>query len=174
MKIASVCQNRKEGVRKIQVPLWSISNYRSMGFVFDHKTQGCPNFAVHVRRQNAFLLYYPGAHTWCRVLGHPKSALIPPHRPEFIVHFHCMQRYVTPVVEDATNHNAVNVIIMTWREFWTCRGRRLCVEGWHTQRVIELPPPPMSEKNMFLRRQFARSGDSVVIFLKENWLSLGL
>jgi hypothetical protein len=70
--------NGKESVRKIQVPLWSISNYRSMGFVFDHKTQGCPTFTIHVRRQNAFRLYYPGEGTWCRVLGYPKPALIPP------------------------------------------------------------------------------------------------
>ena len=88
-----------------------------MGFVFDHKTRGCPIFAIHVRRQNAFLLYYPGEVTLCKVLGYPKSALILPHRPQFIVQFQCMQRCVTPVVEDATNHNVVNVIITTWREF---------------------------------------------------------
>jgi hypothetical protein len=80
----------KEGVRKIQVPLWSTrkSNYRSMGFVFDHKTQGCPTFAIHVRRQSAFLLYYPGEGTLCRVLGYSKPALIPPQCPQFIVHTH--------------------------------------------------------------------------------------
>lgn len=138
--------NSKESVRKIQVPLWSISNYRSMRFVFDHKTQGCPALAIHVRRQNAFLLYYSSEGTWCRVLGYPKPAMIPPHHPHFIAQFHCMQKCVTPVVEDATNHNVVNVIIMTWREVWTYRGRRLCVERWHTQRVIELPLPSLREK----------------------------
>jgi len=98
-----------------------------MGFVFDHKTQGCATFAIHVRRQNAFLLCFPGEGTWCIVLGYPKSALILSHRPQFIVQFQCMQRCVTPVVEDATNHNLVTVIIMTWRGLWTYRGRRLCV-----------------------------------------------
>lgn len=87
-----IMSNSKESVLKIQVPLWSISNYRSMGFVFDHKTQGGPTFAVHVRRQNEFRLYYPCEGTWCRVLGYPKAALIPSHRPQFIAQSQCVQR----------------------------------------------------------------------------------
>lgn len=49
--------------------------------------------------------------------GYPKPALIPPHRLQFIVQSQCVLRCVTPVVEDAANHNVVNVIIMTRREF---------------------------------------------------------
>ena len=115
MKIASVCQIAKKTFGKYKCPFEVYRTTEAWDLSSIIKTQGCPTFAIHVRRQNVLLLFYPGEGTWCSVLEYPKPALIPPHGPQFILQFQFMQRCVTPVVENATNRNVVNVIIMTWR-----------------------------------------------------------